>query len=92
MVLGLCGNIGNYHFGMPHFLTDVRQLLFLGIRQVPVRSRAGFDAGGSPGGPEHVDQKIRCVVGLMSGVAVDHRRGKNLPAACESSPVIFQLN
>ena len=79
----LCQNIRNYHVRILHFPTDVRQLLFLAIG-LPVRSRAGFDAGCSPG-PEHVDLEIRCVVGLMSGVAVDHRRGRNLPAACELS-------
>lgn len=79
----LCQNIRNYHVRILHFPTDVRQLLFLAIG-LPVRSRAGFDAGCSPR-PEHVDLEIRCVVGLMSGVAVDHRRGRNLPATCELS-------
>lgn len=80
-----------YRVRIPHFLTDVRQFLFLATGQVPVCSRAGFDVGCSPG-PEHVDLEIRCVVGLLSGVAVDHCQGKNLPAACESSSVILQLN
>jgi len=54
---------------IPHFLSDVRQLelLFLGIG-LPVRSRAGFNAGG----PENVSLEIMCIVGLVSGVAVDH--------------------
>jgi len=38
-----------------------------------------------------VDLEIRCVVGLVSGVAVDQGWGKNLPAACESSEVILQV-
>lgn len=36
-----------------------------------------------------MDLEIRCIVGLVSQVAVGHRRGRNLPAACE---VIFQVN
>ena len=70
---------------------DVLQRLFLGI-DLPLRSRGGYDAGGSRR-PEHVsDLEIKCVVGLVSGAAVDHHRGKDLPAACESSHIIFQLN
>ena len=65
-------------------LRDVRRLHFLGIG-LPVRSRAGFDAAGCSPGLGSVDLENRCVVGLVSGVAVDHRRGKNLPAACVSS-------
>jgi len=83
MLLGLRENIGDHQVRIPHVLRDVRQLLFLGIG-LPVRSRAEFDAAGSPG-LENVDLEIRCVVGLVSGVAVDHRRGKDLPAACEIS-------
>jgi hypothetical protein len=90
MFLGLRENIRDYQVRIPHVLRDVRQLLFLGIG-LPVRSRAGFDAGGSRG-PEDVDLEIRCVVGLVSAVAVDHRQEKNLPAACESNQVILRVN
>ena len=87
--LELRQNIKDHQVQIPHVLRDVRQLLFLGIG-LPVRSRAGFDAAGSPR-LENVDLEIRCVVGLVPGVAVDHRRGKNLPAACEGSQVILQV-
>jgi len=63
----------------------VQQLHFLGIG-LPVRSRAGFDAAGCSPGLGSVDLENRCIVGLVSGVAVDHRRGKNLlAAACVST-------
>ena len=84
--LGLRQIIRDYQVRIPYSLRDVRQLLFLGIG-LPVRSRAGFDAVGSRG-PEDVDLEIRWVMGLMSGIAVDHRQEKNLPEACESSQVI----
>ena len=90
MLLGLRENIRDHQVRIPHVLRDVRQLLCLGICLF-VRSRAEFDAAGSPG-LENVDLENRCVVGLVSGVAVDHRWGKSLPAACESSEVTLQVN
>lgn len=87
---GLRENVRDYQVRIPHFLRDVRQLLFLGIG-LPLHARAGFDTAGSPG-LENVDVENRCIVGFMSGVAVDCRRGKNLPAASERSQVIFEVN
>ena len=58
MFLGLRENIRDRRVlaRIPYFLRDVGQLLLLGIA-LPVRSRAGFDAGGSPG-PGSVDLEI----------------------------------
>lgn len=59
---------------------DVRSLLFLGLRlQVPFCSGIRVEKD-SLSGSRNMDREIEWIVGFVSGVAINHPRGKSLQA------------